>query len=120
MPHSIFLGSALATQDRLASSQPETEEDGLPIGKSNDSKASSEYSESIQEAPSKFMKYCKDARTSFLSNFRAGSVPVREDEAKSHSERENNSYAHVAAHIYHGTVDIVVSLLGFAVVINAL
>ncbi|EEB93577.1 hypothetical protein MPER_07741, partial [Moniliophthora perniciosa FA553] len=35
--------------------------------------------------------------------------------AKRHSERENNSYAFVIAHVYHGIVDVAVSLLGFAV-----
>ncbi|EEB92628.1 hypothetical protein MPER_08833, partial [Moniliophthora perniciosa FA553] len=39
--------------------------------------------------------------------------------AKQHSERENNSYAFVIAHVYHGIVDVAISLLGFAVVINS-
>lgn len=39
---------------------------------------------------------------------------------KTHAEHENNGYAFVRAHIYHGMIDIAVSLLGIAVVINSL
>ncbi|ESK86095.1 transporter protein smf2 [Moniliophthora roreri MCA 2997] len=65
MPHSLFLGSALATQDRIT--------------------PPSEYATN----------------------------------AKSHSERNNNSLAFVKGHLYHGIVDVALSLLGFAVVINS-
>ncbi|KAF8971905.1 natural resistance-associated macrophage protein-domain-containing protein [Flammula alnicola] len=65
MPHSLFLGSALATQDRPPASAYSTA-------------------------------------------------------ATRHSERQNNSFEFIRAHIYHGTVDVVGSLLGFAVMINSL
>ena len=39
---------------------------------------------------------------------------------RSHAERENRPYAFVRAHLYHGIVDMVVSLLGLAVVINSM
>ncbi|THU85442.1 putative transporter of the NRAMP family [Dendrothele bispora CBS 962.96] len=65
MPHSIFLGSALATQDRVS----------LP------------------------------------------NVAVVDE---NRSERENNTAEHIKKHLYHGIIDMAVSLLGFAVVINSL
>ena len=55
-----------------------------------------------------------------LSNFRKPDASSYATAAKSHSEHQNNSYEFVRAHIYHGTIDVVGSLLGFAVVINAL
>ncbi|KAG6839685.1 hypothetical protein H0H87_000235 [Tephrocybe sp. NHM501043] len=36
-----------------------------------------------------------------------------------HADWENRPYDFVKAHIHHGVVDIVVSLLGFAVLINS-
>lgn len=41
-------------------------------------------------------------------------------EPTTHAERDNRPLDVVRAHIYHGTIDMVVSLLGFAVVINAM
>lgn len=118
MPHSIFLGSALATQDRLSPSQP-AEEPQLPTKSDKDSKASSEFSGSVK-LPAKLWNAYKDIRGSFLSNFRIVPVQAFADAPKSHKDRENRAYADVIAHIYHGMVDIIVSLLGFAVVINSM
>lgn len=42
------------------------------------------------------------------------------DRLKCHSERSNNSLQFIRAHLWHGIVDMVISLLGLAVVINAL
>jgi metal iron transporter len=39
---------------------------------------------------------------------------------KSHEHRENNALEFVQSHLHHGIVDVVGSLLGFAVIINAL
>jgi len=41
------------------------------------------------------------------------------DRRTRHAHRENNSFAFVRAHLRHGIVDIVMSLLGFAVPINS-
>ncbi|KAF9564934.1 natural resistance-associated macrophage protein [Agrocybe pediades] len=74
MPHSLFLGSALATQDRISyHDKQETRADLTTI-----------------EAVTR------------------------------HSEHQNNPFEFVRAHIYHGTFDVVGSLLGFAVMINSL
>lgn len=116
MPHSIFLGSALATQDRVNVSKPEKQ---LPTQMPGKTKTSSEFSESVK-LPSRLRKTYQDARASFFSHFRITPVEAFADEPKSHQDRENRPYTIVAAHIYHGMVDIVISLLGFAVIINAM
>ena len=39
---------------------------------------------------------------------------------RSHAERDNRPYEFVRAHLWHGIIDMVVSLLGLAVVINSM
>ena len=48
--------------------------------------------------------------------------PVRTDagEFTSHADRPNNSLSFIKAHLHHAIVDVVVNLLGLAVVINSL
>ncbi|KAI0059413.1 smf Mn2+ and Fe2+ transporter [Artomyces pyxidatus] len=83
MPHSLFLGSALSTQDR------------------------------VSPAPA------KSTSIESLDNVSATiNDPITDP--KNHSERENNSWQFVQAHLSHGIVDVVVSLLGLAVIINSL
>ncbi|EIM92885.1 natural resistance-associated macrophage protein [Stereum hirsutum FP-91666 SS1] len=86
MPHSLFIGSALATQDRMSSLQ--------------------------------------DLARWLMSRLRSAG-PVNSEQyssshPKNHLERENNSFAFVRTHLYHGIADLVVSLMGFAVIINSL
>lgn len=112
MPHSLFLGSALATQDRIQYRKRVSEttddcEDAL-----------------VETRPSKilslfrrFSKYCKE---SVLAAFRSPPPSLYASSATRHVEHNNNSYEFVRAHVYHGTFDMVGSLLGFAVVINSL
>ncbi|KAI0297569.1 natural resistance-associated macrophage protein-domain-containing protein [Multifurca ochricompacta] len=95
MPHSLFLGSALATQDR-AFVKPVS----LPV------------------APTRVVRP-NSFREQLLKLFR----PVHADtldEFETHADRSNNSISFVKAHLHHAIVDIVVNLLGVAVVINAL
>ena len=96
MPHGLFLGSALATQDR-ASVKPaalpsmsniRTTESKGPLGK-------------------------------LLNHFRVVRTETSE-EFTSHAERPNNSLSFVKAHLHHAIVDIVVNLLCLAVIINSL
>ena len=48
-------------------------------------------------------------------------VPVNNsDEFSSHADRPNNSLQFIKAHLYHGIIDLIVNLLGIAVVINSL
>jgi metal iron transporter len=96
MPHGLFLGSALATQDRAL-----VKPAALP-SMSN-----------IRATESKGIF----GRLSDL--FRARRVETSE-EFTSHADRPNNSLSFVKAHLYHAIVDIVVNLLGLAVIINSL
>lgn len=101
MPHSLFLGSALATQDRV--SEPEKLKE-LPVV-------------SVVKQQSRIEHF----RTSVITLLTI--KPLQENEKvrpQRHQDMENNTLAFVKAHIYHGIVDLVISLLGFAVVINAL
>ncbi|KAJ7722589.1 natural resistance-associated macrophage protein-domain-containing protein [Mycena metata] len=77
MPHTLFLGSALATQDR--------------------------------ETPPPVVKLKPLQATD------SGST-----RAEHHADRENNSLDFIRAHLSHAIVDIVGSLLSFAVLINSL
>ncbi|KAH9953383.1 natural resistance-associated macrophage protein-domain-containing protein [Russula dissimulans] len=95
MPHSLFLGSALATQDRVSVNLVT-----LP-----------EMSNTRTTGPKGFLR-----KLSTL--FRP--VHVDADEFASHADRPNNSLSFVKAHLRHSVIDIVISLLFLAVTINAL
>ncbi|EPQ60172.1 smf Mn2+ and Fe2+ transporter [Gloeophyllum trabeum ATCC 11539] len=107
MPHSLFLGSFLATQDRVTSSKA--------------SIVSNMSSESLHEPPQAtfgFRNVFKKFITSCINTFRV--VPVEEvDPPKSHSDHPNNALGFVRAHLWHSIIDVCVSLIGFAVLINA-
>jgi metal iron transporter len=53
-----------------------------------------------------------------LDQFRP--VRIDMDEFASHADRPNNSLPFIKAHLHHAIVDIVVNLLGLAVIINSL
>ena len=95
MPHALFLGSALATQDR-ASVKPAP----------------------LPRMPNIPATESKRLLGKFLDVFR----PVRadRDEFASHADRPNNSLPFIKAHLSHAIVDVVVNLLGLAVIINSL
>lgn len=95
MPHSLFLGSALATQDR-ASVKP-IDLPSMPDQRGTRSKALLER---------------------LLDLFRPTHTDAQE--YADHAERPNNSLSFVKAHLHHSLVDIVVNLLGIAVIINSL
>jgi metal iron transporter len=114
MPHSLFLGSALATQDRVSfrAKQNTTStfnkglEELLPI--------------TPVDRISIFRRFYKDRKEAFFGAFRKPFASVCTTAAKSHSERENNPCEFVEAHLNYGVFDMVGSLLGFAVMINSL
>ncbi|KAG7086975.1 hypothetical protein E1B28_002891 [Marasmius oreades] len=99
MPHSLFLGSALATQNRTAGPEP----------------------------PQDSLVYDPGTPSTWLSRVlvfvvRAFQRPPPNPSTTSaihHSERENNSLQFVKEHLYHGIIDVSFSLLGFAVLINS-
>lgn len=106
MPHSLFLGSALATQDRVRASpamdSTESSPDTTPVSVRN-----------ARTMARAVLQSCKRA-------FEVKRVEGTPDEPKSHNDRTNRPLSFVRAHLSHGIIDMVVSLLGLAVVINAL
>ncbi|KAF8167251.1 natural resistance-associated macrophage protein-domain-containing protein [Crassisporium funariophilum] len=117
MPHSLFLGSALATQDRI-SFRAKGNANVLTTVNSKES------DESLQSKPieklSSVRRFYEDCKDSIFAAFRKPPGNVYATTATRHHERQNNPYEFVRAHIYHGMFDIVGSLLGFAVMINSL
>ncbi|KAH7915686.1 natural resistance-associated macrophage protein-domain-containing protein [Hygrophoropsis aurantiaca] len=109
MPHSLFLGSHLATQDRIASE---------PLKKVS---TFSSFEEELDgPVESRLTRTKHSLKSLWVSLFRVERSDDTRCSVNRHSDRENSSLAFVRAHLYHGMVDVVVSLLGFAVIINAM
>lgn len=103
MPHALFLGSFMATQDRIGSSQltlpnPVLAPDAPPIP-------------DIKARTRKWL-------SSQFEVTRAERIAVSRDYRMKYG-RENSDLSFIQAHLKHGVVDIVTSLLGVAVPINA-
>lgn len=96
MPHGLFLGSALATQDR-ASVKPVD----------------------LPSMPDQRATRSTGLLRRFLNLVRPTHTDAQ-DEYASHADRPNNTLSFVKAHLRHSIVDIVVNLLGLAVIINSL
>lgn len=115
MPHSLFLGSHLATQDRL-SKKPLA-----PV-----SSLSSKLREPVLTGATSKREHVRYLGRAIWRKIRSFFVVSRAElemlnaRPKSHEHRENHSLEFVRSHLYHGMVDMVSSLLGFAVMINAL
>ncbi|RDB15676.1 Manganese transporter pdt1 [Hypsizygus marmoreus] len=120
MPHSLFLGSALATQDRISVS-PASSKKALSLESRVESKTSSESDviNATIELKSRPQRILHRLKESLYTPFRVPPASAYATRATRHIDRENNSYIFVKAHIYHGIVDVVTSLLGFAVLINS-
>ena len=100
MPHALFLGSSIATQDRV-----------------------SEAPQEALTAPSPSQTTIKSRlRRTIFKLFRIDRVE-REVSTKDHrskyGERENNSLTFIRQHLTHGIIDIVSSLIAIAVPINS-
>ena len=122
MPHSIFLGSALATQDRISTAPEKLARVDTMWSVDSDS-ATSVTVEVVPWYQKLFRKVKKEAlqiKEMALTAFRIEPIERYAGEPKSHAEHRNHSYSFVRAHLYHGMIDIAVSLLGIAVVINSL
>ncbi|KAF9461893.1 natural resistance-associated macrophage protein-domain-containing protein [Collybia nuda] len=115
MPHSLFLGSALATQDRIS---PAPKKIKKPTSITDDSKNSSETE--FFQPKTKHQRIWSAIKESVCAPFRVPEASEYSTRATRHCGRENKPLAFVKAHIYHGIVDVVLSLLGFAVLINSL
>ncbi|KAF9650335.1 natural resistance-associated macrophage protein [Thelephora ganbajun] len=107
MPHGLFIGSALATQDRLSPA---------PLKDDNTSDA---ILRSLPEER-KPIGILNQIRSSLSEAFRNKAFNDHKNRPQRYEDRENNSYWFVKSHIYHGVVDIVLSLLGVAVTINSM
>lgn len=119
MPHSLFLGSALATQDRLSPSPKNKKLASL--AQDNESKSSSTSDLTIAMVSRTQAQHILHAiKECICAPFRVPSASEYSTRATCHADRENKPYSFVKAHIYHGIVDVVTSLLGFAVLINSL
>lgn len=119
MPHGLFLGSSLATQDRIdfkstqaAQKLSAGSETTLPLPTSGSLRRKT-TSFSASSSP-------KSIVTSFVTMFQGKSKDDLPDCSQGHAGWENRPLAFVKAHLWHGIVDVAVSLLGLAVVINAL
>ena len=108
MPHSLFIGSALATQDRLSTA---------PLKSDVSSTSSLGPSPEAQRRP---VGTINQVKSSLREAFRVRALDEHKNRPQRHEDRENNSYWFVKSHVYHGVVDIILSLLGIAVVINSM
>ncbi|KAH8120590.1 Nramp-domain-containing protein [Phellopilus nigrolimitatus] len=102
MPHALYLGSHLATNDRVSTGPV-----GVPLALPN-----------VTPPLSRRAIFKKMFKTLF-STGRVERGENQPDTSTPYGERLNNSLAFINAHYKHGLWDIVMSLLGFAVVINA-
>ncbi|KAF8527910.1 smf Mn2+ and Fe2+ transporter [Hysterangium stoloniferum] len=99
MPHALFLGSSLATLDRISTAQPT-----LP-------------SPSVSEL-SRFQRVSSYIRHLFYLRTVTGGEDGP-DRRTRHEYRQNNTLSFVHSHLGHGMADITMSLLGIAVPINS-
>ncbi|KAJ3576131.1 hypothetical protein NP233_g623 [Leucocoprinus birnbaumii] len=101
MPHALFLGSSLATQNRVSN---------IP-----------DPADSVARAPAQggFMASLQRRITSFRSLFKMSRSDQDREYHTTHAERENNSLTFIRQHLRHGVADVVTSLLLIAVPINS-
>ena len=121
MPHSLFLGSALATQER----EPEEESNEKKRSWDSDSTLASTLMEKtrslVANARAGLSKdsLVRSAKRAFHMG-RVREIEGEERPPRNHAEHENHSAGFIERHLTHGVVDMVVSLLGLALVVNAL
>ncbi|KAJ8515896.1 hypothetical protein ONZ45_g6747 [Pleurotus djamor] len=116
MPHSLFLGSSLATQDRL-DFLPLPEDDKVKLMETS-TKASDDLD--VPQPPPLWRRLLAGFREFMASAFRAPPLDPNRPRPKTHADRENRPLPFVRAHLNHGVFDVVFSLLGFAVLINSM
>ncbi|KAF9270526.1 natural resistance-associated macrophage protein [Marasmius fiardii PR-910] len=102
MPHAIFLGSYLSTQDRVSLRPPSRETLPFPSTDSQSFKGRLER---------KFKE--------LFSVSRAERIAASRDYRANYGERENNTLSFVRKHLNHAITDVITSLLGFAIPINS-
>lgn len=129
MPHSLFLGSALSTQERETSHEDQADESIESIESISIAETKEDDSEDLTPAVPEqevsrrcwTMNGVKRGTAKFLQScFSVTKIAGPAGDAKNHTEWENHSWAFVHTHLYHGIVDMCISLIGIAVVINAM
>ncbi|KAF9452557.1 Nramp-domain-containing protein [Macrolepiota fuliginosa MF-IS2] len=100
MPHALFLGSSLATQDRVSVAPITMDAVGSP-------------------AEGGFSVWIRRCFRSVFNISRAERADAGRNHRGPHEERENNSLTFIRQHLTHGVVDVVTSLLFLAVPINS-
>lgn len=103
MPHAIFLGSFLATHDRVGARAPP-----IPVPVSTD-----------VEPKMNIIKRTRSYLASLFEVSRADRIAADREHRNHFAHPENNSVHFIQAHLSHGVADIVISLLGVAVPINS-
>lgn len=102
MPHALFLGSFMATQDRTG-----TPSSSLPPPISSPEANNPNVTVILKKWTASLFEISRAERRALSLDYRMK------------YERENNDVGFIRAHLKHGIVDIVASLLGVAVPINA-
>lgn len=141
MPHALFLGSSLATLDRVAT-QPDKQIAALEENDENavikrkgkqfinmlfrmkkvGGRTKEGEVEGSEPGPSKVPTSEVEGKSDMTyppQPTQPEATESSEDRVTSHSTHKNNSSQFVRSHLTHAIVDIVMSLLGFAVVINS-
>lgn len=117
MPHSLFIGSALATQDRISF---RSAKNTVNLSNVSQTQSAESLAGKLDEKRVLSRRLYVGFIKSVLRIFRKPDASSYATAARNHGEHQNNSFEFVRAHIYHGTIDVAGSLLGFAVMINAL
>lgn len=97
MPHALFLGSMMATQDRVSEAPQEV----LPTSQAT-------IKSRIRQKLLKLFSIDRADRETSTKDYRSR-----------YGERENNSLTFIREHLSHGIIDIVSSLIAIAVPINS-
>jgi len=110
MPHGLFLGSRLATQDRLGKDS----ETDLPKFPETSSSRSMTLSQRVIRSIHSAFNW---RRLFSVSHSDETSYPL---DVLTHADWENNKLGFVRSHMYHGMADVITCLMGFAVIINSM
>lgn len=100
MPHALFLGSTLATQDRV-------------------SEAPQEILTPLSSSQATIKSRIRGITSRLFRIDRVEREASNKDYHSRHGERENNSLTFIRQHLTHGIIDIVSSLIALAVPINS-
>jgi len=101
MPHALFLGSSLATQDRVTIARPE---ENLPPTAST----RAGFKAKAQKLLNPLFRITRADRTISTIDYRT-----------KYGERDNNSLMFISQHLQHGIADVVISLIALAIPINS-